>query len=70
MLSSSNADLSVNCCKAEDKLKELCASLHATHFDNEAARGLNVDLMNLNREKCCERDALTQHVAVLTGQNA
>jgi len=69
MLSNTNADLSVKCCAAEQKLKELCASLHGTNFDNEAARVLNVDQMNLNREKCCERDALTQHVAVLTGQN-
>lgn len=43
--------------------------MKVTQIDNDAARRMNADLLRLQQDKLAEKDALTQHVAVLTGQN-
>lgn len=64
-----NAELSLAISKAEERLKGLEASLFCTQKDNECARRVNLDLTQLQQDKLKEKDALTSHVAVLTGQN-
>ena len=68
-MSQKNAETQCSINAADGKLKELCGALHCTSHDNECARRLNNSLCHENKDKHCERDALTSHVSVLTNQN-
>lgn len=64
-----NAELCCTVSKAEDKLKCNEAGLFCTQQEVECLRKCNCDYRQVQQDKCCEKDALTNHVQVLTGQN-
>lgn len=64
-----NAEACCKLSKAEEALKCAEGQLCCTKQDVDCLRRLNNDAQECQKQKCCEKNALTNHTQVLTGQN-